>query len=118
MDMRSLAVESVTLEVNETASFKAVICGGTTAFIHFIHGGLLLLLVCSSSRCCSIVDVSISILNGSSYSAKECDCLWILIAEVVDDDENAAMMQYCKLYSNAQTIIIGSSIVVRRLHLW
>ena len=33
MDMRSLAVESVTLEVNETASFKAVVCGGTTAFI-------------------------------------------------------------------------------------
>ena len=37
---------------------------------------------------------------------------------VDDDDENAVMMQYCKLYSNTQTIIIGSSIVVRRLHLW
>ena len=68
MDMRSLAVESVTLEVNETASLEAVMCGGTTAFIHFIHGGLLLLLVCSSCCCrCSIVDVSISILDGSYH---------------------------------------------------
>ena len=74
MDMRSLAVESVTLEVNETASLEAVMCGGTTAFIHFIHGGLLLLLLLLFFLLLLLLlllfhscDVSISILDGSYH---------------------------------------------------
>ena len=74
---------------------------------NFIHGDLLLLLVCSSCCCrCSIVDVSISILDGS-YHVVQKNVIAFAYSVVDDDDENAVMMQYCKLYSNTQTIIIG-----------
>ena len=91
MDMRSLAVESVTLEVNETASLKAVMCGGTTAFMHFIHGGLLLLLVCSNCccRCSIVVDVSISILDGS-YHVVQKNVIAFAYSDVVDDDDECS----------------------------
>ena len=70
---------------------------------------------CSSCCCCCCCCCSIVVMFPFQYWTAHiiyCKRMWLplhtKIADVVDDDdENAVMMQHCKLYSNTQTIIIG-----------